>query len=104
MTGVQTCALPISLAPASPATTSAYTNSLILNDHVYVPIVGGKFTDYDERALAVYRDAMPGYTIVGILGKPENPWYGTDALHCRTRGVPRTVVNNWLKSQLLDAE
>ena len=66
-----------------------------------MPIVGGKFADYDERALAVYRDAMPGYSIVGILGKPDHPWYGTDALHCRTRGVPRVVVNNWLKSQLL---
>jgi Porphyromonas-type peptidyl-arginine deiminase len=93
--------IPNALAPASPATTAAYTNSLILNDHVYVPIVGGKFSDCDERALAVYRDAMPGHTIVGILGKPENPWYGTDALHCRTRGVPRDVVNNWLKAQLL---
>ena len=96
--------VPNALAPASPATTSAYTNSLILHDHVYVPIVGGKFADYDERALAVYRDAMPRYTIVGIIGKPDHPWYGTDALHCRTRGVPRTVVNNWLKSQLLPTD
>ena len=41
---------------------------------------------------------MPDHTIVGIESKPEFPWLGTDAMHCRTRGVPRDVVNNWLKS------
>ena len=96
--------IPNTMGSASAATTSAYTNSLILNDHVYVPIVGGKFKDYDEKALAVYREALPDYTIVGIIGKPENPWYGTDALHCRTRGIPRIVVNNWLKSQMLNVD
>ena len=63
----------------------------------------GRRSQSGDRAFR-YRDAMPGYTIVGIIGKPENPWYGTDALHCRTRGVPRAVVNNWLKSQLLDID
>ena len=86
---------------SQPATTAAYTNSLILNDHVYVPIAGGKFAEYDEKALSIYRTALPGYTIEGIIGKPETPWLGTDALHCRTRGVPRDVVDNWLKSQML---
>lgn len=96
--------VPNALAPASPATTAAYTNSLILNEYVYVPIVGGEYREYDERALAVYRLALPEHTVVGILGKPDHPWYGTDALHCRTRGVPRTVVDNWLKSQLLKTD
>jgi len=84
---------------SQPATTAAYTNSLILNDHVYVPIVGGKYAEDDEKALSVYSEALPNHTIVGIIGKPETPWLGTDALHCRTRGVPRTVVDNWLKSK-----
>jgi len=83
----------------SPATTAAYTNSLILNDHVYVPIAGGEYKQFDDDALNVYRAAMPDHTVVGIPGKPEFPWLGTDAMHCRTRGVPREVVDNWLKSQ-----
>jgi agmatine deiminase len=84
-----------------PATTAAYTNSLILNDHVYVPMAGERYAKYDERALSVYGEALPNHTIVGIIGKPQAPWLGTDALHCRTRGVPRAVVDNWLESQLL---
>jgi len=84
-----------------PATTAAYTNSLILNDHVYVPIAGPPYHEDDERALQVYREALPAYTVIGIPGKPENPWLGTDALHCRTRAVPRQVVDNWLQSQML---
>jgi len=87
--------------PSTAATTAAYTNSLILNNHVYVPIAGGQYKKQDKTALEVYRKALPGYTVVGILGKPEYPWLGTDAMHCRTRAVPRQVVNNWLESQNL---
>ncbi|MDN3610422.1 agmatine deiminase family protein [Vibrio ostreicida] len=85
-----------------PATTAAYTNSLILNKCVYVPLAGGQYHDQDQQALAIYQEAMPNHTIIGIQGKPETPWLGTDALHCRTHGIPRTVVNNWLKSQFKD--
>lgn len=82
------------------ATTAAYTNSLILNKHVYVPLSGEE--EYDDKALKVYQDALGSeYTIHGIYGKPETPWLGTDALHCRTNAVPRQVVDNWLKSQKL---
>lgn len=82
-----------------PATTAAYTNSLILNDHVYVPIAGKGHEERDTQALAVYKEALPDHTIVGIVGKPEFPWLGTDAMHCRTRGIPREVVDNWLAAQ-----
>ena len=58
-----------------------YTNSFIFNDKVFVPIMG---TQYDEAALDVYRQAMPGYKIFGIIGLPSAPWESTDALHCRT--------------------
>ncbi len=61
-----------------------YTNSLILNDHVFVPIMG---TSNDAAALSVYQNAMPGYAIVGVLNGTSTPWESTDALHCRTRGV-----------------
>ncbi len=61
-----------------------YTNSLILNDHVFVPVTGGS---NDAAALAVYESAMPGYTITGVINNTSTPWESTDALHCRTRGV-----------------
>jgi agmatine/peptidylarginine deiminase len=58
-----------------------YTNSLILNDHVFVPVTGNS---HDNEAIAVYQQAMPGYTIVPIMQSDYTPWYSTDALHCRT--------------------
>ena len=41
-----------------------YTNSLILNKTVYVPL--GSNSTYNERALQVYRDAMPGYEVIPV--------------------------------------
>ncbi len=58
-----------------------FSNSLILNDHVFVPITG---TQWDNAAIAVYQQAMPGYTIVPIMQSDYTPWENTDALHCRT--------------------
>lgn len=83
------------------ATTAAYTNSLILNNYVYVPMAGGEYKQYDKDAIEVYKSALPGYEIVGIIGRPDAPWLGTDALHCRTNAVPRKIVQHWLKSQKL---
>ncbi len=65
-------------------TLAPYTNSLILNKTVYVPL--GTNSTYNNNALAVYQEAMPGYTIVGVNGGSAG-WQNTDALHCRTRGV-----------------
>lgn len=58
-----------------------YTNSLIVNDHVFVPITGNS---HDNEAIAVYQQAMPGYTIVPVMQNIYTPWQSTDALHCRT--------------------
>jgi len=58
-----------------------YTNSTILNKKVLVPITGSQ---WDDEALAVYEEAMPGYEIIGIM---YDGWENTDALHCRTKGV-----------------
>jgi agmatine/peptidylarginine deiminase len=85
--------------PANGATTAAYTNSLILNGCVYVPLAGPGHEQFDQQALAAYREALPGYQVIGIPGNPAFPWLGTDAMHCRTRAVPREVVDNWLKAQ-----
>ena len=60
-----------------------YTNSLILNDKVFVPIMN---SSWDDDAIAVYEDAMPGYEILGFTGT----WQSTDALHCRVKGIPDT--------------
>lgn len=57
-----------------------YTNSLIINEKVIVPIMG---SSWDDDAIQVYQDAMPGYEIVGYTGS----WESTDALHCRTKGI-----------------
>jgi len=61
-----------------------YTNSFILNDKVFVPIMGSQ---NDAAALEVYRQAMPGYKVFGIMGQTGTPWESTDALHCRTHEI-----------------
>ena len=67
-------------------TLAPYTNSLILNKHVYVPM--GSNSSYNELALEVYREAMPGYEVTGVYNTSSSiQWLNTDALHCRTRGV-----------------
>ena len=66
-----------------------YTNSLIANNHVYMPL--GSNSSYNEKALQVYREALPGYDIQGIQGFNANhdcAFLNTDALHCRTHEVP----------------
>jgi agmatine deiminase len=58
-----------------------YTNSLILNKKVFVPITGSQ---YDDEALQVYEEAMPGYEVIGVM---YTTWENTDALHCRAKGI-----------------
>ncbi|MCD4700427.1 MAG: T9SS type A sorting domain-containing protein, partial [Candidatus Aegiribacteria sp.] len=58
-----------------------YTNSLIFNDHVYMPAFN---SDNDTPAIAVYEEALPGYTVQGY---DYSGWLPDDALHCRTRNV-----------------
>lgn len=63
-----------------------YTNSIILNDYVYVPIWS---TANDAAALQVYHAALPGYHVVGI---PYYDWLNTDAIHCRAMGVTDSMM------------
>ena len=68
------------------STLAPYTNSLILNKCVYVPL--GSNSNYNNMALQVYQEAMPGYQIIGVTNNDwSTSWENTDALHCRTRGV-----------------
>lgn len=57
-----------------------YTNALILNERVYVPITN---SSWDSAALEVYEEAMPGYEVLGFTGS----WQSTDALHCRVKDI-----------------
>ncbi len=83
---------------------AAYTNSLILNKTVYVPLFD---IAQDSIALKTWGDAMPGYVIKGFkFDLNEEPivsdrlrefysgkfnsssgWNFGDALHCRTRAI-----------------
>ncbi|HPT71956.1 MAG TPA: agmatine deiminase family protein [Candidatus Cloacimonadota bacterium] len=61
-----------------------YTNSLILNNKVFVPQMGNS---NDAAALQSYRTAMPGYEVIGFTGASSTPWESTDALHCRVHEI-----------------
>jgi agmatine/peptidylarginine deiminase len=56
---------------------AAYTNSMILNNKVFVPLYG---ISTDAAALATYEAVMPGYEVFGYTGA----WLSDDAIHCRT--------------------
>jgi len=58
-----------------------YTNSIILNNKVLVPMMN---SNWDNEALEIYQEALPGYEILGFTGS----WQSTDALHCRAKGIP----------------
>lgn len=60
---------------------AAYTNALILNTKVLVPLFD---IPGDAAALAEYASALPGYEVIGF---PWGSWYYYDALHCRTRAI-----------------
>lgn len=66
-----------------------YTNSLIMNGHVFVPVpASGAAADWNDEAIAVYQEAMPGYVIHAVENTTAPEWQSTDALHCRTHEVP----------------
>jgi agmatine deiminase len=61
---------------------ASYTNSLILNDRIYVPLFGD--AAHDAAALAAYEAAAPGYAVKGYS---YGGWLTDDALHCRAKGI-----------------
>lgn len=70
-------------------TIAPYTNSLIANGHVYVPM--GENATYNSKAINVYKQALPGYEVIGVDGfdfDEDLCFLDTDALHCRTHEVP----------------
>lgn len=61
---------------------ASYTNSLLLNDRIYVPLFSSATND--SAALNVYRAAAPGYDVRGYT---YGGFITDDALHCRTMGI-----------------
>ena len=61
---------------------ASYTNSLILNDKIYVPTFGN--ATHDANAVAAYQAAAPGYQVEGYY---YSGFITDDALHCRAKGV-----------------
>lgn len=59
-----------------------YTNSLIINKTVLVPTY---YEEYDTTALRIYREAMPGYRVIGIDANEIIPESGT--IHCTTHEI-----------------
>jgi len=79
-----------------------FTNSLILNNRVFVPIgpwrhssiMNGSTPEVDMAALQVYSEAMPGYTIIGVPNNTGTPWLSSDGLHCRVKEIAeRDIIN-----------
>ena len=59
-----------------------YTNSVIINKTILVPIYEER---YDTTALRIYREAMPGYKVYGI--ECNDIIRASGALHCITKAV-----------------
>ncbi|MBI5539403.1 MAG: agmatine deiminase family protein [Bacteroidia bacterium] len=68
--------------PSSGGDYLTYTNSLIINKTVLVPTY---YTQYDTTALRIYKEAMPGYRVVGINSNSIIPQSGT--IHCTSHEI-----------------
>jgi agmatine/peptidylarginine deiminase len=68
--------------PSSGGDYRTYTNSIIINQTVIVPTYQ---LQYDTTAFRIYREAMPGYRIVGINCNSIIPSLG--AIHCIVKEV-----------------
>ncbi|MDD5092497.1 MAG: agmatine deiminase family protein, partial [Candidatus Wallbacteria bacterium] len=61
-------------------TTYSYTNSLIFNKKVLVPVYG---FDDEEQALSIYREILPGYDVMGF--DCNSIITANGAIHCITK-------------------
>jgi agmatine/peptidylarginine deiminase len=78
--------------------TTSYTNSLILNNKVLVPINDNH--PLDSLALLTYQEAMPGYEVLGF----GPAWGPGNALHCRTMGITDRYMLRITHIPLFDQE
>jgi agmatine/peptidylarginine deiminase len=68
-----------------------FVNGLFVNKTLIVPIYSNENSPaanqaYDEAALDLIREALPGYNVVGIDSRPLTPLGG--AIHCITMQIP----------------
>lgn len=76
-----------------------YTNSVILNGLVLVPVYG--FAQ-DQQALDIYRNAMPGYNVIGLDMYDVIPASG--AIHCITHEIAANDPIFISHKKILEAE
>ena len=80
-----------------------YTNSIIINKTVIVPTYQYQ---YDTTALRIYREAMPGYRVVGINSTSIIPLSG--AIHCIIKEVgveePIFISHAKLRDEIISSE
>ena len=79
------------------ASSTPYTNGIILNDKCLVPIFNNPL---DQQALDTWAEAMPGYEILGYTGS----WVSNDAIHCRAMGITDRYMLRIVHVPLLDIE
>lgn len=77
---------------------SGYSNTLILNNKVLVPLFGNP---NDSMALVTWEEAMPGYEVYGFYWPTFN--FG-DALHCRTHEMADRYMLRIVHVPLHDCE
>ena len=74
-----------------------YTNSSIINKTIIVPQY---YQEYDTTALRIFREAMPGYNVVGI--NSNSTISASGSLHCITHSVgvkdPLLIVHQSLNN------
>ncbi len=75
---------PPSTGGAYPPSASyrTYTNSVFINNTILVPTY---YQQYDTTALRIYREALPGYNVIGI--NCNSIISASGALHCITKEV-----------------
>jgi agmatine/peptidylarginine deiminase len=80
-----------------------YTNSLIINKSVLVPIYLNE--EYDTTAIRIYEETMPGYNVIGI--DAGDPIQASGAIHCTSHEIgidnPLLIVHLPLEDQVYNA-
>ena len=83
-------------------TFKTYTNALFINKTILIPTYESIHNPiYDAEALRIWKEAMPGYNIVGINSNSMIDEYG--AIHCVTKEIgakdPIRIVYQKIKDQ-----
>jgi len=79
------------------ASSTPYTNGIILNNKAFVPIFGNAL---DGQAVQTWANALPGYEIIPVTGS----WVSDDAIHCRSKGIVDRYMLRIVHQALNDQE